>query len=94
MLTEAGADHIITMELHADQIKGFFKEIAVDNLLGLPTILRYIRESVPDFEDAVVVSPDAGGVRRATALADALGVGFAIIHKGRRPHCSLVMHSA
>lgn len=85
LLTSAGADHIMTMELHADQIKGFFKNIAVDNLLGLPTMINYVRQNIDRYEECVVVAPDAGGVKRCTAVADALGLGFAIIHKGLVP---------
>lgn len=83
LLTRAGADHIITMELHAPQIKGFFRDIPVDNLLGEPLILQYIREHIEEHRECVIVSPDAGGVKRATSIADALMVDFAIIHKER-----------
>lgn len=54
----------------------------MDNLLGEPTILQYIKKNIVEFEDCVVVSPDSGGVKRCTSVADALGLGFAIIHKG------------
>lgn len=63
MLSVAGADHIITMDLHASQIQGFF-DIPVDNLYAEPAILKYIRESIPKWETSVIVSPDAGGAKR------------------------------
>ncbi|EFO98116.1 hypothetical protein CRE_15397 [Caenorhabditis remanei] len=65
MLTTAGADHIITMDLHASQIQGFF-DIPVDNLYAEPAILKFIKESIPDWQTSVVVSPDAGGAKRYT----------------------------
>ncbi|KAF8543463.1 phosphoribosyltransferase-like protein [Trichophaea hybrida] len=84
LLTCAGADHIITMDLHDPQYQGFF-DIPVDNLYGRPLLQRWIKYNIPDYENAVVVSPDAGGAKRATAIADALGMEFALIHKERRP---------
>lgn len=80
LLTCAGADHIITMDLHDPQYQGFF-DIPVDNLYGKPLIRKYIQQNVPDFRDAVIVSPDAGGAKRATAIADSLNMDFALIHK-------------
>jgi ribose-phosphate pyrophosphokinase len=80
LLTCAGADHIITMDLHDPQYQGFF-DIPVDNLYGKPLIKRYIQQNIPDFRDAVIVSPDAGGAKRATAIADGLNMDFALIHK-------------
>ncbi|KAJ2727757.1 Ribose-phosphate pyrophosphokinase 3, partial [Coemansia sp. BCRC 34962] len=62
MLSVAGADHVITMDLHASQIQGFF-DCPVDNLYGEPSVLRYIRENVPDWKRAIIVSPDAGGAK-------------------------------
>lgn len=84
LLTCAGADHIITMDLHDPQYQGFF-DIPVDNLYGMPLLKKYIQKNIPDFRDAVIVSPDAGGAKRATAIADGLNVDFALIHKERRP---------
>ncbi|PUU76624.1 phosphoribosyltransferase-like protein [Tuber borchii] len=84
LLTCAGADHIITMDLHDPQYQGFF-DIPVDNLYGRPLLQRYIKHNIPDYQNAVIVSPDAGGAKRATAIADALGMEFALIHKERRP---------
>ncbi|KAK9474606.1 phosphoribosyltransferase-like protein [Dipodascopsis tothii] len=83
LLTCAGADHIITMDLHDPQFQGFF-DIPVDNLYGKPLLQRYISTCIPDYQDAVIISPDAGGAKRATAIADALGMDFALIHKDRR----------
>lgn len=84
LLTCAGADHVITMDLHDPQYQGFF-DIPVDNLYGRPILKRYIQTSIPNHQQAVVVSPDAGGAKRATAIADSLGMPFALIHKERRP---------
>ncbi|KAJ3274202.1 Ribose-phosphate pyrophosphokinase 2 [Terramyces sp. JEL0728] len=83
MLTVAGADHVITMDLHASQIQGFFN-IPVDNLYAEPSTLKHIRDCIPDFGNGVIVSPDAGGAKRATAIADKLDVEFALIHKERK----------
>ena len=83
MLTVAGADHIITIDLHASQIQGFFN-IPVDNLYAEPCVIRYIRENITDYENGVIVSPDAGGAKRATSLADRLDLNFALIHKERK----------
>lgn len=80
LLTTAGADHVITMDLHDPQYQGFF-DIPVDNLYGRPILKRYIMQSIPNYQQAVVVSPDAGGAKRATAIADGLGMPFALIHK-------------
>jgi len=80
MIITAGADRVITMDLHAGQIQGFFN-IPVDNLFAAPVLLEYIRET---FEgDITIVSPDAGGVERARALAKRLDAGLAIIDKRR-----------
>ena len=82
MLTEAGADHIITLDLHDPQYQGFF-DIPVDNIFSRPLIMRYIKENIPNFREAVVVSPDAGGAKRATEIAHGLGLEFALIHRDR-----------
>ena len=79
LLTCAGADHIITMDLHDPQYQGFF-DIPVDNLYGRPLLKKYIM-GIPDYQQAVIVSPDAGGAKRATAIADGLSMPFALIHK-------------
>ena len=63
MLVVAGCDHVITMDLHASQIQGFF-DIPVDNLYSEPLMIGYIKTQIADWKDAVVVSPDAGGAKR------------------------------
>ncbi|KAI1263215.1 phosphoribosyl pyrophosphokinase [Xylariaceae sp. FL1019] len=84
LLTCSGADHVVALDLHDPQYQGFF-DIPMDNLYGRPLLKRYIQQNIPDYKDAVVVSPDAGGAKRATAIADSLGMDFALIHKERRP---------
>ncbi|KAH8666327.1 ribose-phosphate pyrophosphokinase [Xylariales sp. PMI_506] len=84
LLTCAGADHVVALDLHDAQYQGFF-DIPMDNLYARPLLKRYIQEHIPDYKDAVIVSPDAGGAKRATAIAESLGVQFALIHKERRP---------
>jgi len=83
MLSVAGADHIITMDLHASQIQGFF-DIPVDNLYAEPAVLKWIKENIPEWRNSIIVSPDAGGAKRVTSIADKLNVDFALIHKERR----------
>jgi len=80
LLTMAGANRIITMDLHAGQIQGFFN-IPVDNLFAAPVIIDYIKKIFNN--DLVIVSPDAGGVERARAFAKRLNAGLAIIDKRR-----------
>jgi ribose-phosphate pyrophosphokinase len=85
MLQTAGCNHVITMDLHASQIQGFFN-VPVDNLYAEPSTLRWIRDNLK-VQDCVIVSPDAGGAKRATSIADGLDLGFALIHKERaRPN--------
>lgn len=81
LLTRAGASRVITMDLHAGQIQGFF-DIPLDNLLGVPILSDYIETK--GLKDIVVVSPDLGGVTKARQLADRLEAPIAIIEK-RRP---------
>ncbi|RJP84514.1 MAG: ribose-phosphate pyrophosphokinase [Desulfobacteraceae bacterium] len=80
MLTTAGAHRIITMDLHAGQIQGFFN-IPVDNLFAAPVLIEYMRKE--NTQDTIIVSPDAGGVERARAFAKRLDCGLAIIDKRR-----------
>jgi len=80
LLTTAGARRVITLDLHAGQIQGFFN-IPVDNLFAAPILLDYIKKSFKD--DTVIVSPDAGGVERARAFAKRLDAQLAIIDKRR-----------
>lgn len=80
LLTVAGASRIITMDLHAGQIQGFFN-IPVDNLFAAPVLITYIKQNFED--NLVVVSPDAGGVERARAFAKRLKAELAIVDKRR-----------
>jgi ribose-phosphate pyrophosphokinase len=80
LLTVAGADRMITMDLHAGQIQGFF-DIPVDNLFAAPVLLEHIRQNFKN--DTVIVSPDAGGAERARAFAKRLGAQLAIVDKRR-----------
>ncbi|KAJ1972913.1 ribose-phosphate pyrophosphokinase [Dimargaris xerosporica] len=80
MLTAAGADHIITMDLHDPQFQGYF-DIPVDQIYAEPSIIRYIKTEIPDYAQAVIVSPDAGGAKRATAVCTKLNLAFALVHK-------------
>ena len=80
LITAAGAKRVITMDLHAGQIQGFFN-IPVDNLFAAPVLLNYIKENLKN--DTVIVSPDAGGVERARAFAKRLDTQLAIIDKRR-----------
>jgi ribose-phosphate pyrophosphokinase len=85
LITAAGADRVLAMDLHVGQIQGFF-DIPVDHLYGMPVFLDYIREK--NLRDIVVVSPDAGGVERARAFAKRLDADLAIIDK-RRPRANV-----
>lgn len=80
MMVVAGCDHVITMDLHASQIQGFF-DIPVDNLYSEPVMVGFIKRWVKGWREAIVVSPDAGGAKRASSIADRLGVEFALIHR-------------
>ncbi|MBQ9837895.1 MAG: ribose-phosphate pyrophosphokinase [Oscillospiraceae bacterium] len=87
MLTVAGADRVLTMDLHASQIQGFF-DIPVDHLLGSPTFVDYFMNKFPEdkfnHEDFIVVSPDVGSVARARAFAAKVHMGLAIVDKRRQ----------
>ena len=84
MLTSAGADRVLTMDLHAAQIQGFF-DIPVDNLLGSPLFVEYFKSRFgDDTENTMVVSPDVGSVARARAFAQKLGMTMAIVDKRRQ----------
>lgn len=90
LLETVGVDHVLTMDLHADQIQGFF-DISVDNIYASPVLLADLRAK--NYQDLIVVSPDVGGVVRARALAKQLNCDLAIIDK-RRPKANVseVMH--
>lgn len=83
LLEQAGADHIITLDLHSDQIQGFFS-VPVDSLKAMKLFAKYFNDK--NLKDLVVVSPDEGGAKRAKKLADALGADLAIMHKTRPEH--------
>ncbi len=83
LICKAGAHRVLTMDLHAGQIQGFF-DIPTDNLIAHPVMERDIRERYKDVSDLVIVSPDVGGVVRARQLADRLNARLAIVDK-RRP---------
>ncbi|MCI8651442.1 MAG: ribose-phosphate pyrophosphokinase [Oscillospiraceae bacterium] len=84
LITQAGADRVLTMDLHASQIQGFF-DIPVDNLLGSPIFAHYFHDRFIGQEDrTVVVSPDVGSVARARAFAQKLGMPLAIVDKRRQ----------
>lgn len=90
LITSAGADRILTMDLHASQIQGFF-DIPVDHLMAAPLISRYFCDK--ELKDVVVVSPDVGGVSRARNLAAKLDAPLAIVDKRRpKPNVSEVMN--
>ncbi len=83
LLTTAGADRVLSMDLHAGQIQGFF-DMPVDHLTALPVLTDYFSEK--GIQDLVVVSPDVGRVKVAKKYADKLGAGLAILHKTRPAH--------
>ncbi len=83
MIASAGADHVVTMHLHADQIQGFF-DCPVDNLNPRKYLVEYFAKK--KLKNAVIVSPDAGGAKDAKKFADLLGVSIAILHKQRPEH--------
>ena len=87
MLTAAGANRVLTMDLHASQIQGFF-DIPVDHLLGNPTFVKYYLDKFPEdqfnHDEFVVVSPDVGSVARARAFAAKVHMGLAIVDKRRQ----------
>jgi ribose-phosphate pyrophosphokinase len=80
LLVAAGVSRVLTMDLHAQQLQGFF-DIPVDHLYALPVLLKYIRAK--NLQDLVVVSPDVGGVKMASAYAQTLKAGLAIVVKRR-----------
>ena len=81
MITRAGADRVLTVDLHAGQIQGFF-DIPVDNLFGAPVMVRDIKDHL-ELQNVMVVSPDVGGVVRARALAKRIDAPLAIVDKRR-----------
>ncbi|KAH7322963.1 phosphoribosyltransferase-like protein [Stachybotrys elegans] len=95
LLDVAGVKHVITVDLHASQMQGFFR-CPVDNLHAEPIIARWIRRNVPNWRDAVVVSKNAGGTKRVTSLADALKLNFGLVTTDRKRTsnltASMIMH--
>ena len=90
LLMAAGADRVVTMDLHAAQIQGYF-DIPVDHLVGLPILTKYFKEK--DLDDIVVVSPDHGSVTRARSMAEPLNAPIAIVDKRRpEPNKSEIMN--
>lgn len=83
LITTAGADRILTMDLHCSQIQGFF-DIPVDHLHGVPVLVPYFLEKFPDTSNVICVSPDLGSVTRARNFAERLSVGLAIVDKRRQ----------
>src|SRR5436190_18887881 len=81
LLTAAGVDRVLTMDLHAQQVAGFF-DIPVDHLFAAPVIIRYLRSK--EIDNPVVVSPDVGGLKMASAYSGALGASLAIVAKRRK----------
>ena len=82
LITSAGADRVLTMDLHAGQIQGFF-DIPLDNLYSAPPTIKDMKEKFSGMKDLVLVSPDVGGVVRARAFAKRMGAELAIIDKRR-----------
>ncbi|KFE72258.1 ribose-phosphate pyrophosphokinase [Hyalangium minutum] len=92
MLETAGVNRVVSMDMHAGQIQGFFN-IPSDHLYGSPVFIEDLRKRFPDPQEMVLVSPDAGGVERARAYSKRLNTGLAIIDKRRpRPNASEVMN--
>lgn len=91
LIHTAGADRVLTMDLHAAQIQGFF-DIPVDHLEGVPILAKYFKELGLSEDELVAVSPDIGGVKRTRKFADRLGIPIAIVDKRRpKPNVSEVM---
>ncbi len=88
MIAEAGADRVLTMNLHADQIQGFF-DIPLDHLTAVPVITEYFQEK--ELTNFVTVSPDVGNMKTANAYASRLGGDFAVIDKRRQAGDSIEM---
>ena len=91
LITKAGADRVVTVDLHAGQIQGFF-DIPVDNLFATPIFARHVRKNIKS-KNIICVAPDVGGTERARALGKLLNVGLAIVDKRRpKPGQSQVMN--
>ena len=91
LITKAGADRVVTVDLHAGQIQGFF-DIPVDNLFSTPIFARHIKKKIKN-KNIICIAPDVGGTERARALGKLLNVGLAIVDKRRpKPGQSEVMN--
>ena len=91
LITKAGADRVVTVDLHAGQIQGFF-DIPVDNLFATPIFARHVKKNIKS-KNIICVAPDVGGTERARALGKLLNVGLAIVDKRRpKPGQSQVMN--
>jgi ribose-phosphate pyrophosphokinase len=91
LITKAGADRVVTVDLHAGQIQGFF-DIPVDNLFATPIFARHVKKRIKS-KNLLCVAPDVGGTERARALGKLLNVGLAIVDKRRpKPGQSQVMN--
>lgn len=88
LLGVAGVKHVITVDLHASQMQGFFR-CPVDNLHAEPIIAKWVRRNVPNWREAVVVSKNAGGTKRVTSLADALKLNFGMVTTDRKRGISM-----
>ncbi|GIZ36793.1 hypothetical protein CKM354_000026000 [Cercospora kikuchii] len=95
LMKVAGVDHVITIDLHATQMQGFFK-CPVDNLFAEPLLGKWIRMHIPDWWETVVVSKNPGGTKRVTSLADKLGLSFGIVTTDRtkRTQMSMSMYNS
>lgn len=83
LMKVAGVDHVVTIDLHATQMQGFFK-CPIDNLTAEPLLTRWVRQNIKNWEDSVVVSKNPGGTKRATSLADKLNLSFGIVTTDQR----------
>ena len=91
LITKAGADRVVTVDLHAGQIQGFF-DIPVDNLFSTPIFARHVKKNIKG-KNIICVAPDVGGTERARALGKTLNIGLAIVDKRRpKPGQSKVMN--
>ncbi len=91
-ISVSGAERVVTIDLHAGQIQGFF-DCPVDNIFAAPVLLEDLRTTYMNADDVVIVSPDAGGVERARAYAKRLNAGLAIVDKRRdKPNQATAMH--
>ena len=91
LITKAGADRVVTVDLHSGQIQGFF-DIPVDNLFATPIFARHVKKKIKE-KNLICVAPDVGGTQRARALGNLLNVGLAIVDKRRpKPGKSQVMN--